>query len=47
MAVDISYRVGWIDNLVAERADRIFKQAKLPSTGPRNVIVEIVIARIW
>ncbi|KAL8148647.1 hypothetical protein AgCh_005856 [Apium graveolens] len=37
MAVDISYRLGWIDNLVVERVNRIFKQAKLPTGPPENM----------
>lgn len=41
MAVDMSYRLGWIDNSVVERANRILKQAKLPTCPPENVTVEM------
>ncbi|KAK1372184.1 3-dehydroquinate synthase, chloroplastic-like [Heracleum sosnowskyi] len=41
MAVDMSYRLGWIDNSVVERATKILKQAKLPTGPPENVTVEM------
>lgn len=41
MAVDMSYRLGWIDNSVVERANKILKQAKLPTGPPENVTVEM------
>ncbi|KAL8111180.1 3-dehydroquinate synthase, chloroplastic [Apium graveolens] len=41
MAVDMSYRLGWIDNSVVERANKILKKAKLPTGPPENVTVEM------
>ncbi|KAK1399314.1 hypothetical protein POM88_009177 [Heracleum sosnowskyi] len=41
MAVDMSYRLGWIDNSVVERVHKIIKQAKLPTGPPENVTVKM------
>ncbi|WOG85945.1 hypothetical protein DCAR_0105138 [Daucus carota subsp. sativus] len=41
MAVDMSYHLGWIDNSVVERANKIIKQAKLPTRPPANMTAEM------
>ena len=41
IAVDMSYRLGWIDNSVVERANKIIKQAKLPTRPPANMTAEM------
>ncbi|KAL6993415.1 3-dehydroquinate synthase [Sarracenia purpurea var. burkii] len=40
MAVDMSYRLGWIDNTIVNRVDNILKQAKLPTAPPATMTVE-------
>ncbi|KAF8011425.1 hypothetical protein BT93_J1900 [Corymbia citriodora subsp. variegata] len=41
MAVDMSYRVGWIDKSIVTRVDNILKQAKLPTFPPETMTVEM------
>ncbi|PIA31891.1 hypothetical protein AQUCO_04700032v1 [Aquilegia coerulea] len=41
MAVDMSYRLGWIDESVMKRAFNILEQAKLPTTPPEIMTVEM------
>ncbi|KAI3756773.1 hypothetical protein L1987_56596 [Smallanthus sonchifolius] len=41
MAVDMSYRLGWIDESIVERVNNILKQAKLPTTPPEMMIVDM------
>lgn len=41
MAVDMSYRLGWIDDSLVKRVDKILKQAKLPTTPPETMTVEM------
>lgn len=41
MAVDMSYRFGWIEDSLVKRVDRIFKQAKLPTAPPETMTVEM------
>ncbi|CAL9027249.1 unnamed protein product [Prunus brigantina] len=41
MAVDMSYRLGWIDESLVKRANNIIKQFKLPIAPPESVTVEM------
>lgn len=41
MAVDMSYRLGWIDDSLVKRVHSILKQAKLPLTPPEGITVEM------
>ncbi|KAG2694178.1 hypothetical protein I3843_08G124700 [Carya illinoinensis] len=41
MAVDMSYRLGWIDDSIVKRARDILQQAKLPTTPPNTMTVEM------
>ena len=41
MAVDMSYRLGWIDDSLVKRVGDILKQAKLPSAPPETVTVDM------
>ncbi|KAL3527232.1 hypothetical protein ACH5RR_011888 [Cinchona calisaya] len=41
MAVDMSYRLGWIEDSLVKRVDRILKQAKLPTAPPEIMTVEM------
>ncbi|KAI3804260.1 hypothetical protein L1987_25677 [Smallanthus sonchifolius] len=41
MAADMSYRLGWIDESVVERVNNILKQAKLPTTPPEMMTVDM------
>ncbi|XP_020585545.1 3-dehydroquinate synthase, chloroplastic [Phalaenopsis equestris] len=41
MAVDMSYRLGWIDNSIVERVHNILQQAKLPTTPPEMMTVDL------
>lgn len=41
MAVDMSYRLGWIDDSIVKRVHNILKQAKLPITPPESMTVEM------
>ncbi|CAM8985566.1 unnamed protein product [Rhodiola kirilowii] len=40
MAVDMSYRLGWIDESLVKRVLKILTEAKLPTTPPESVTVE-------
>lgn len=41
MAIDMSYRLGWIDESIVKRAENILKQAKLPTAPPETMTVEM------
>ncbi|KAK4760821.1 hypothetical protein SAY87_005714 [Trapa incisa] len=41
MAVDMSYRLGWIDESIVVRVQNILKQAKLPTAPPETMTVEM------
>ena len=41
MAVDMSYRLGWIDESIVERTNNILKLAKLPTTPPEMMTVDM------
>lgn len=41
MAVDMSYRLGWIDDSIVKRVGDILKQAKLPTTPPDTMTVDM------
>ncbi|XP_041016460.1 3-dehydroquinate synthase, chloroplastic [Juglans microcarpa x Juglans regia] len=41
MAVDMSYRLGWIDDSIVKRVDNILQRAKLPTTPPDTMTVEM------
>lgn len=41
MAVDMSYRLGWIDDSLVKRVHKILEQAKLPITPPEMMTVEM------
>lgn len=41
MAVDMSYRLGWIDESIVNRVHNILKQAKLPIAPPEMMTVEM------
>lgn len=41
MAVDMSYRLGWIDDTIVSRVLAILKQAKLPTAPPDSMTVEM------
>ncbi|XP_072974828.1 3-dehydroquinate synthase, chloroplastic [Typha angustifolia] len=40
MAVDMSYRLGWIDDTIVKRVGDILQQAKLPTSPPETMTVE-------
>ena len=40
MAVDMSHRLGWIDESIKKRVIDILEQAKLPITPPEAMTVE-------
>ncbi|XP_077231021.1 3-dehydroquinate synthase [Tasmannia lanceolata] len=40
MAVDMSYRLGWIDDSIVKRALNILQEAKLPTAPPEMMTVE-------
>uniref|UniRef100_A0A1D1ZB29 3-dehydroquinate synthase, chloroplastic n=1 Tax=Anthurium amnicola TaxID=1678845 RepID=A0A1D1ZB29_9ARAE len=40
MAVDMSYRLGWIDDTIVKRVLNILQQAKLPTAPPGEMTVE-------
>ncbi|XP_068334215.1 3-dehydroquinate synthase, chloroplastic [Pyrus communis] len=44
MAVDMSYRLGWIDDALVKRTTNILKQAKLPVAPPESVTIETFIS---
>ncbi|PON89366.1 3-dehydroquinate synthase AroB [Trema orientale] len=41
MAVDMSYRLGWIDDSIVKRVHNILEQAKLPTAPPEVMTVEM------
>ncbi|CAA0829828.1 3-dehydroquinate synthase- chloroplastic [Striga hermonthica] len=41
MAVDMSYRLGWIDESLVKRVHMILQQAKLPTTPPDTMTVDM------
>ncbi|KAH1081990.1 hypothetical protein J1N35_021751 [Gossypium stocksii] len=41
MAVDMSYRLGWIDSSIVKRVDDILLRAKLPISPPETMTVEM------
>ncbi|RDX90329.1 3-dehydroquinate synthase, chloroplastic, partial [Mucuna pruriens] len=41
MAVDMSYRLGWIDDSIVKRVGDILKQAKLPTAPPEIMTVDM------
>ncbi|OIW11040.1 hypothetical protein TanjilG_22847 [Lupinus angustifolius] len=41
MAVDMSYRLGWIDDSIVKRVGDILKKAKLPTTPPETVTMDM------
>ncbi|KAK2656961.1 hypothetical protein Ddye_010013 [Dipteronia dyeriana] len=41
MAVDMSYRLGWIDDSIVKRVHNILKEAKLPIAPPEIMTVEM------
>nr|GMD54855.1 3-dehydroquinate synthase, chloroplastic [Ipomoea batatas] len=41
MAVDMSRRLGWIDDSLVHRVDKILQQTKLPTTPPKTMTVEM------
>lgn len=40
MAVDMSHRLGWIDDTIVKRVLNILQQAKLPTAPPEMMTVE-------
>ncbi|KAG8474564.1 hypothetical protein CXB51_031352 [Gossypium anomalum] len=41
MAVDMSYRLGWIDSSIVKRVNDILQRAKLPTDPPETMTVEM------
>ncbi|KAK8320909.1 hypothetical protein V6Z12_A12G067000 [Gossypium hirsutum] len=41
MAVDMSYRLGWIDSSIVKRVTDILQRAKLPTAPPKTMTVEM------
>lgn len=41
MAVDLSHRLGWIDDSIVKRVHVILKQANLPTAPPANMTVDM------
>lgn len=41
MAVDMSHRLGWIDDSIVKRVHNILQRAKLPTTPPEMMTVEM------
>ena len=41
MAVDMSYRLGWIDSSIVKRVNDILLRAKLPIVPPETMTVEM------
>jgi len=41
MAVDMSYRLGWIDESLVKRVGDILKQSKLPTAPPEIMTVDM------
>jgi len=49
MAVDMSYRLGWIDDSIVKRVTDILKQAKLPIVPPEMMTVDMFksVMAVW
>lgn len=41
MAVDLSYRLGWIDDSLVKRVHKILLQANLPTAPPETMTVDM------
>lgn len=41
MAVEMSHRLGWIDESLVKRVHNILKQARLPTSAPESMTVEM------
>lgn len=41
MAVDMSHRLGWIDDSLVQRVGNILREAKLPNEPPKTMTVEM------
>lgn len=41
MAVDMSYRLGWIEDSLVKRVHKILQQAKLPTSPPETMTVDM------
>lgn len=41
MAVDMSYRLGWIDDSLVKRVHKILLQANLPTAPPETMTVDM------
>lgn len=41
MAVDMSYRLGWIDDLLVKRVRKILEKAKLPTSPPETMTIDM------
>lgn len=41
MAVDMSYRLGWIEESLVKRVHKILEQAKLPTSPPETMTVDM------
>lgn len=41
MAVDMSYRLGWIEESLVKRVHKILQQAKLPTSPPESMTVDM------
>ncbi|XP_019177446.1 PREDICTED: 3-dehydroquinate synthase, chloroplastic-like [Ipomoea nil] len=41
MAVDMSRRLGWIDDSLVQRVDKILQQTKLPTVPPKTMTIEM------
>lgn len=41
MAVDLSYRLGWIDDSLVKRVHKILLQANLPTAAPETMTVDM------
>lgn len=39
--MDMSYRLGWIDDSLVKRVDKILKQANLPTAPPDTMTVDM------
>ena len=41
MAIDLSHRLGWINDSIVKRVHAILKQANLPTAPPENMTVDM------
>lgn len=39
--MDMSYRLGWIDESIVKRVNKILERAKLPTTPPESMTVSM------